>query len=77
MVRRGNLPYIARKKSINPSWIVTTPVVPVIRILRVPYITIDLTNKELLKKNEKGYQENQEDIFHHENKQKKNEGGRL
>ena len=50
--------------------------VPVIRIGTMPSITIDQA-KNNCQKNEKGSQENQEDIFHYENEITENGGGRL
>ena len=50
--------------------------VPVRRIGTMPSITIDQA-KNNCQKNEKGSQENQEDIFHYENEITENGGGRL
>ena len=60
----------------NPRRIVTNPVIPVRRIATMQAVPVDRSNKAL-SKNEKGYQENQENICHHENENTGNGGGRL
>ena len=61
---------------MSPIRILENPAVPVIRIVKIPAVPVDRANK-VLSKNEKGYKDNQEDIFYYENENTGNGRGRL